>query len=327
MAGTRIGINGFGRMGRLALRAAWDWPELEFVHVNELHGDAATAAHLLSSTRSTAAGRRGRSADGDALVDRRHAHRLHRRTPSPATCRGTTSASTSCSSAPGKFRTPESLAAVLRARRAEGHRRRAGEGRRAQHRRRRQRPPLRPERHHLLTAASCTTNCLAPVVKVIHEGIGIRHGVDHHAPRRDQHAGRRGRAAQGPAPRPRGGAVADPDDHRARRRRSALIFPELKGKLERPRRPRAAAQRLADRLRLRGRAADDGRGGQRAARGRGRRAARRASSATRSGRWSPSTSRTTRARHRRRALDDGRRRHAGEDPRLVRQRVGLRRTA
>src|SRR5579859_474701 len=31
--------------------------------------------------------------------------------------------------------------------------------------------------HHIITAASCTTNCLAPVVKVIHEGIGIRHGV------------------------------------------------------------------------------------------------------------------------------------------------------
>ena len=35
----------------------------------------------------------------------------------------------------------------------------------------------RPEEHHLLTAASCTTNCLAPVVKVVHEGIGVRHGV------------------------------------------------------------------------------------------------------------------------------------------------------
>jgi len=33
------------------------------------------------------------------------------------------------------------------------------------------------DEHHLLTAASCTTNCLAPVVKVIHEGLGIRHGV------------------------------------------------------------------------------------------------------------------------------------------------------
>ena len=44
---TRIGINGFGRMGRLALRAAWDWPELEIVHVNEVKGGPVTAAHLL----------------------------------------------------------------------------------------------------------------------------------------------------------------------------------------------------------------------------------------------------------------------------------------
>ncbi|EMI19625.1 glyceraldehyde-3-phosphate dehydrogenase, type I [Rhodopirellula maiorica SM1] len=34
-----------------------------------------------------------------------------------------------------------------------------------------------PDEHHLLTAASCTTNCLAPVVKVVHEQIGIKHGV------------------------------------------------------------------------------------------------------------------------------------------------------
>ena len=33
-----------------------------------------------------------------------------------------------------------------------------------------------PARHHLVTGASCTTNCLAPVVKVLHEGLGIRHG-------------------------------------------------------------------------------------------------------------------------------------------------------
>jgi glyceraldehyde 3-phosphate dehydrogenase len=45
---ARVGINGFGRIGRLALRAAWDWPELEFTHINETGGDAATAAHLLT---------------------------------------------------------------------------------------------------------------------------------------------------------------------------------------------------------------------------------------------------------------------------------------
>jgi glyceraldehyde-3-phosphate dehydrogenase/erythrose-4-phosphate dehydrogenase len=31
---TKVGINGFGRMGRLGLRAAWEWPELDFAHVN-----------------------------------------------------------------------------------------------------------------------------------------------------------------------------------------------------------------------------------------------------------------------------------------------------
>ena len=44
---TRISINGFGRIGRLALRAAWAGADFEFVHINELKGDAATSAHLL----------------------------------------------------------------------------------------------------------------------------------------------------------------------------------------------------------------------------------------------------------------------------------------
>src|SRR5436190_11331244 len=43
----RVGINGFGRMGRLALRAAWGWPELKFAHVNETKGGPKAAAHLL----------------------------------------------------------------------------------------------------------------------------------------------------------------------------------------------------------------------------------------------------------------------------------------
>ncbi|TOK92320.1 glyceraldehyde-3-phosphate dehydrogenase, partial [Vibrio parahaemolyticus] len=40
-------MNGFGRIGRLALRAAFDWPELEFVQINDVAGDAATLGHLL----------------------------------------------------------------------------------------------------------------------------------------------------------------------------------------------------------------------------------------------------------------------------------------
>ena len=45
---TRVGINGFGRMGRLALRAGWGRPDLEFVHINEVAGGPETAAHLLT---------------------------------------------------------------------------------------------------------------------------------------------------------------------------------------------------------------------------------------------------------------------------------------
>ena len=87
-----------------------------------------------------------------------------------------------------------------------------------------------PQHHRLLTAASCTTNCLAPVVKVIHEGIGIRHGqittlhdmtntqtlID--APHKDL---RRARAASlSLIPTTTGSATA-----------IGLIFPELEGKL------------------------------------------------------------------------------------------------
>jgi glyceraldehyde 3-phosphate dehydrogenase len=87
-----------------------------------------------------------------------------------------------------------------------------------------------PARHHIVTAASCTTNCLAPVVKVIHESIGIRHGqittihdptntnlvVD--APHKDL---RRARSAmQSLAPTTTGSATA-----------ITLIYPDLKGKL------------------------------------------------------------------------------------------------
>jgi len=87
-----------------------------------------------------------------------------------------------------------------------------------------------PQRHHLLTAASCTTNCLAPVVKVIHDAIGIKHGqittihdptntnvvVD--SPHKDL---RRARSAMlSLQPTTTGSATA-----------IALIYPELKGKL------------------------------------------------------------------------------------------------
>ena len=228
---VRVGINGFGRMGRLALRAGWQSAELEFVHVNELHGDAATAAHLLEFDS----------------VHGRWPHRIARR--GRASWRST--ARRSATAAPpspadvawgelgvdlvlecsGMFRTRGSLDAVLRAGRAEGGRRRPGQGRRALNVVVGVNDDLYdPDRHDIVTAASCTTNCLAPVVKVIHEGIGIRHGsittlhdltntqtiVD--APHKDLRRARA--AAMSLIPTTTGSATA-----------IGLIFPELQGRL------------------------------------------------------------------------------------------------
>ena len=177
----RIGINGFGRIGRLVFRALWGRPGLELVHVNEAAGDAHTAAHLLAFDS------------------------VHGRWPQVVQANtrgffvGTTPVSYSQEKDPtavpwqeagvemvlecsGKFKTPETLQPYF----DRGGLKRVvvacpvkGEIAGAE--------ALNivfginhhlydPDRHRLITAASCTTNCLAPVVKVVHESFGIRHG-------------------------------------------------------------------------------------------------------------------------------------------------------
>ena len=110
MATTRIGINGFGRMGRLALRAAWGWPELEFAHVNELHGDAATAAHLL--TFDSVHGRWPRDVRGDeeAAEHRRRSGSATARRAAPGEVPWDELGVEVVLECTGRFRTPEALA-------------------------------------------------------------------------------------------------------------------------------------------------------------------------------------------------------------------------
>ena len=64
----RVGINGFGRMGRLTLRAAWGDADLSFVHINDPAGDAATLAHLLNFDSVHGRWQHEAQADGDALL-------------------------------------------------------------------------------------------------------------------------------------------------------------------------------------------------------------------------------------------------------------------
>lgn len=227
---VRIGINGFGRIGRLALRAAWEWPELEFAHINEIGGDAAVAAHLL--TFDSVHGRWSREAHGEGdqlVIDGKPVG--YSQIKDPGAVPWAAAGVEIVLEATGKFRTPEQLAAyfaagvkkVIVAAPVKGEALNVVMGVNDHW--------YDPARHHLLTAASCTTNCLAPVVKVIHEGIGIRHGMIttihsstntqsvHDQPHKDL---RRARASSlSLVPTTTGSATA-----------IGLIFPELQGKLD-----------------------------------------------------------------------------------------------
>lgn len=174
---TRIGINGFGRIGRLVVRGLARHPELELVHVNEPHADAATAAHLLEF--DTVHGRFDGAVGGDEgaiVVDgRRITHSSH---TAPGDVPWSDHGVDIVLEASGRFRTTELLAPYF----DRGVRKVVVAA------------PVKspgvpnivmgcnddtydPGRHDVVTAASCTTNCLAPVVKVLHEGIGIERGV------------------------------------------------------------------------------------------------------------------------------------------------------
>jgi len=177
----RIGINGFGRIGRLVFRALWGRPGVELVHVNEAAGDAHTAAHLLAF--DSVHGRWPQVVQANTrgfFVGTAPVSFSQEKDPTAVPWREAgVEMVLECS---GKFKTPETL---------EPYFERVGLKRVVVA------CPVKgeiagaealnvvfginhhlydPDRHRLITAASCTTNCLAPVVKVVHEGFGIRHG-------------------------------------------------------------------------------------------------------------------------------------------------------
>lgn len=238
----KVGINGMGRIGRLALRAAMGAAErpaddpragnrLEVVHLNELKGGAAATAHLLAFDSVQGKWRADLRAEGEDTIridDRTLSFSSHATAAEIPWGELGVDVVLECT---GKFLTPETL---------QGHLNRGAK-------RVIVAAPVKsggvlnivvginheaydPARDRIVTAASCTTNCLAPVVKVVHENLGIRHGqittihdptntnlvVD--APHKDL---RRARSSlMSLAPTTTGSATA-----------IALIYPELKGKL------------------------------------------------------------------------------------------------
>jgi len=238
----KVGINGMGRIGRLALRAAMgaaDRPSddprkenrLQVTHVNELKGGAAATAHLLAFDSVQGKWRADIASEGDAAIRIHEQHLSYSAHATAAEIPWGDLGVELVLECTGKFLTPETL---------QGHFDRGAK-------RVIVAAPVKvgnvlnivvgvndhlynPLADRIVTAASCTTNCLAPVVKVIQESLGIRHGqittihnptntnlvVD--APHKDL---RRARSAMmSLSPTTTGSATA-----------IALIYPELKGKL------------------------------------------------------------------------------------------------
>lgn len=176
MKKLRVAINGYGRMGRLGLRLAFDWPEIEFVHINEVAVDAYGSAHLTNF--DSAHGRWQHQAveqDGQIVIEGQTIS--YSSNPAIADTDWASLNVDLVLECTGKFRTRDSLQpyfdqgvkqVIVAAPMKEGVKNIvmginddifvAGED-------------------AIVTAASCTTNCIAPVIKVLHEQIGIKHGM------------------------------------------------------------------------------------------------------------------------------------------------------
>lgn len=170
----KVGINGFGRIGRLALRAAFDWPEFEFVQINDPAGDAATFAHLLNFDSVHGRWQHQTQAEGNTVLINGKMIAVSQHKNINDTDWSGCDLVIECS---GKMKSKAVLEQYL----AQGVKRVVVSA-----------PVKEPgvlnvvmgvnhqlfdaAKHQIVTAASCTTNCLAPVVKVIHENLGIKHG-------------------------------------------------------------------------------------------------------------------------------------------------------
>jgi glyceraldehyde 3-phosphate dehydrogenase len=168
---VKVGINGFGRIGRNVVRAALNNPEIEFVAVNDLT-DTKTLAHLTKYDSVLG-----------PLPSRQSRRRFHRHRPAPhQSIRGEGSGGTRLElfgrpdrgRIHGPFHRREGCREASARHREESHHLGAGQSNEdvtivlgvndsA----------YDPAKHNIISNASCTTNCLGPVVKVLHEKFGI----------------------------------------------------------------------------------------------------------------------------------------------------------
>lgn len=170
----KVGINGFGRMGRLTMRAAFDWPEFEIIQINDPAGDAKTLAHLLEFDSVHGRWHHEVTSEDGQLVVGQHAIKCSNNVGISDT---DWSGCDIVIEASGKMKTKALLQQYL----DQGVKRVVVTA------------PVKeegvlnivmgvnddlyqPQNHPIVTAASCTTNCMAPAVKVLLENVGIKHG-------------------------------------------------------------------------------------------------------------------------------------------------------
>jgi glyceraldehyde 3-phosphate dehydrogenase len=171
----RVGINGFGRIGRNVFRACLGESKLEFVAVNDIT-DSKTLAHLLKHDSVHGVLKDEVKAEGDALVvGGKSVKVLAERDPSKLPWKSLgVDLVLECS---GIFTERDKAAAHLTAGAKKVIVSAPSKGADltvcygVNH------TAYDPAKHHVLSNASCTTNCLAPVAKVLHETFGVKRGL------------------------------------------------------------------------------------------------------------------------------------------------------
>jgi glyceraldehyde 3-phosphate dehydrogenase len=225
----RVAINGFGRIGRLLYRQAYADPALEFVAVNDIT-DAATLAHLLKYDSIHGRFEPSVEVSGDGFVVGGHNVKVTA-VPDPTKLPWKELGIDLVFEGTGRFTKGEQAKAhldagarwVLITAPAKGVDATLVYG--VNH------SILDPAKHRIVSNGSCTTNCLAPLVKVLLEGFGIEHGLltTIHAYTNDQrildlpHKDLRRARAAGVSMIPTSTGAA---------KAMAEVYPQLKGKLD-----------------------------------------------------------------------------------------------
>ena len=227
---VRVGINGFGRVGRCAFRSAYEsGAEIEWAGINDI-ADVATLAHLLRHDTLYGPFPGAVGIEEDAIIVDGVRIPVFAET-SPAAIPWRDVAAEVVLDCTGKFRTREEAAAHIEAGAEKVIISAPGKNVDATLVLGVNFDTYDPMAHSVVSNASCTTNCLAPTAKVLHEALGIKHGVmlTVHAYTGDQRLVdlphkdlRRARAAAANIiPTSTGAAMA-----------IGLVIPELEGKLQ-----------------------------------------------------------------------------------------------